>query len=91
MKIIVQKRRGWGGHGDLFSSLITRFRRQAMSKYDEKDAAEDTDSSSSQVSEAWHQARDDDESLVERIVTKTIEGGVSAVRSLFGLDDDDDE
>lgn len=61
-----------------------------MSQYDKKDAAEETGVSNSQVSEAWHSARDDDESLIERIVSKTIEGGVSAVRQLFGLDDDDE-
>ena len=59
-----------------------------MSQHDEKDTAEETGASSSQVSEAWHQARDDDESLVERVVSKTIGAGVSAVRQLFGLDDD---
>ena len=62
-----------------------------MSSYDKKDAARETDSSPRKVSEAWHQARDDDDSLVERTVSKVIEGGVSAVRSLFGLDDDDDD
>lgn len=61
-----------------------------MSQYNEKDAAEETGVSNSQVNEAWHSARDDDESLVERIVSKTIEGGVSALRQLFGLDDDDE-
>ncbi len=30
-----------------------------MSAYNEKDAAKDTDSSSKEVSEAWHQARED--------------------------------
>lgn len=30
-----------------------------MSKYTEKDAAKDTDSSSKDVAESWHQARDD--------------------------------
>lgn len=30
-----------------------------MSGYDKKDAAKDTDTSTSKVSEAWHDARDD--------------------------------
>ena len=30
-----------------------------MDKYDKKDAAEDTDSSTKDVSRAWHDARDD--------------------------------
>lgn len=59
-----------------------------MTDYKKKDAREDTDSSSSEVERAWHQAREDDDSLVERVVSKTIEGGVSVVRKLFGLDDD---
>ncbi len=61
-----------------------------MSRYDEDNAASDTGSTPGEVSEAWHEAREDDESLVERVVSKTIEGGVSAIRALFGLDDDDD-
>lgn len=62
-----------------------------MSKYKEEDARRDTQSSRDEVREAWHQARDDDDSLVERVVSKTLSGGVSALRSLFGLDDDSEE
>lgn len=61
-----------------------------MSRYDENDAAADTNSTPSETSRAWHDARDDDKSLAERTVSKVIEGGVSAVRAIFGLDDDDD-
>ena len=41
-----------------------------MTKYTDKDAAKDTDSSTSKVNEAWHDARDH-ASEVERNVSKT--------------------
>lgn len=42
-------------------------------KYDEKDAAEETDSSISETNEAWHNARDDAQSSdhpVDKELTK---------------------
>lgn len=68
-----------------------------MSGYDKHDAAKDTGSSCKEVSQSWHQARDDaasEGSLQERNVNKVSDSSTGPVlysifNSVFGRNDDD--